>query len=106
MNGMRLHDTHVIMWNVEESDVTDHRNFCPAYLVKVSNTEYEIMDDNDDICFATLQMDGDDGLESIWGTFMKFSDDDFIDYCKDHNLFADGKYNRIDEDDFCFSSLP
>jgi hypothetical protein len=96
---MRLRDTRVIMWNVEDSDVTDHRNFCPAYLVKVSDSEYEIMDDGDDICFATLQMDGDDGLENIWGTFMKFPDDEFIDYCKDHSLFVDGEFNRFDGDD-------
>ncbi len=44
----------MIMWNVKESDVTYQCNFCPAYLVKVSNTEYEIMDDKDNICFATL----------------------------------------------------
>ncbi len=100
---MHLCNTRVIMWNVEESDVTDHHNFCPAYLVKVSNTEYEIMDDSDDICFATLQMDGDDGLENIWGTFMKFPVDEFLDYCKDYSLFVDGEYNRFDGDDLSVS---
>ncbi len=64
VNCMRLCNTHVIMWNIKESDVTDCRNFCLAYLVKVSNTEYGIMDDINDICFATLQMDGDDDLET------------------------------------------
>ncbi len=52
----------MIMWNVEESDVADQCNFCPAYLVKITNTEYEIMDSYDDICFATRPLDGDDGL--------------------------------------------
>ena len=74
VNSMHLCNTCVIMWNVKESNVTDWCNFCPAYLVKVSNTEFEIMDDNDNI-FVTLQMDGVNGLESIWGTFMKSLDD-------------------------------
>ena len=40
--------------NLEDDDATDVHNFIPAYLVKVANNIFEVMDDKDDVCFATL----------------------------------------------------
>ncbi len=54
---MHLHDRHVVMWNLEDDDATDVRNFIPAYLVKVANDIFEVTDDKDDVCFAMLLKD-------------------------------------------------
>lgn len=54
VNGMHICNSRVIMWNAEERDVTDQCDFCPSYLVKNTKTEYEIMDNYDDVCFVTL----------------------------------------------------
>ncbi len=29
---------------------------------------------------------------------MKFPNDEFLDYCKDHSMFVDGAFNRLDGD--------
>jgi hypothetical protein len=71
------------------------RNFVPAYLVKISNSVYEIIDNKDDICFASVSFDGDDGLIQLWGMVLKFSYDDFLEFCKDQCLFYDGGNKRI-----------
>ena len=66
----------------------------------MSNEKFEVMDDKDDICFAELWVDGDDGLANLWGTYLKPPTEDFIDYCEGNKLF-DGGYNRAthSEDD-------
>jgi hypothetical protein len=83
-----------VMWNVEGSDALDVQSFVPAYLVKISNDEYEVMDDNDDICLASLTLSGPDSVESTWGTNMKPPNDAFLSHCKDNNLFCDGAHSR------------
>jgi hypothetical protein len=59
----------------------------------VSNEKYEVMDDQDDICFAELLVGGDDGLANIWGTYVKTPSNKFCDYCRGNKLFVGG-YNR------------
>ena len=75
---MSIREKHVVMWNLEDDDPSDVRNFIPGYLVKISNSVYEIVDDKDDICFATVAMEGEDGLKELWGTIVKFPLDEFV----------------------------
>jgi hypothetical protein len=82
------------MWNVEGRDPSDIRSFVPAYLVKISKELYEVMDDYEDICFASLTMGGPDGVESLWGKDMKPPTFEFVEHCKDNNLFSDGAHSR------------
>ena len=65
---MSIREKHVVMWNLEDEDPSDVRNLVPAYLVKISYSVFEIVDDKDDICFASVTMDGNDGLNELWGT--------------------------------------
>jgi hypothetical protein len=90
---MRLRDRHVVMWNLEDDDATDVRNFIPAYLVKVANDVFEVMDDKDDVCFATLSRDI---LSEMWGNEVRFPCSEFVQHCKDNCLFFDGSNQRID----------
>ena len=66
---MCLHERHVIMWNLEDDNATDLQNFVPTYLVKVSNDIFEVMDDKDDMYFATLL---NDSLSEMWGNEVRF----------------------------------
>jgi hypothetical protein len=86
--AMKIRQYICVMWNYDATDIEDIRNFCPAYLRRVSNEKYEVMDDQDDICFAELLVGGDDGLANIWGTSKEFCD-----YCRGNKLFYGG-YNR------------
>ena len=72
------------------------RNFVPTYLVKILMLGYEITDDKDDICFASINFDGDGGLVDLWGTVIKFPTDEFVEFCKEQCLFYDGGNKRID----------
>jgi len=83
-----------VMWNVEDSDVLDMRNFCPAFITRIAKTQFEVIDDYDDICFASLDLEGDDGLANLWGTYIKPPTDEFVDYCKEHRLFSSGAHSR------------
>jgi len=91
---MRLMWKCTVMWNVEGRDPSDIRSFVPAYLVKISKELYEVMDDYEDICFASLTMGGPDGVESLWGKDMKPPTFEFVEHCKDNNLFSDGAHSR------------
>ena len=93
---MSIHEKHVVMWNLEEDDPSDVRNFVPAYLVKISNSVFEIVDDKDDIYFASLAIEGKDGLKELWGKIVQFPLDEFIEFCKDQSLFSDGGNKWID----------
>jgi len=90
---MKIRQYICVMWNYDNTDINDIRNFCPAYLRKVSKEKYEVMDDRDDICFAELLVDGDEGLKNLWGTYLKTPTDEFHDYCVGNRLFHGG-YNR------------
>jgi hypothetical protein len=92
---MSIGQKHVVMWNLEDKDPSNVRNFVPAYLVKISNSVFEIVDDKDNICFASVAMDGDNGLINLGGTVIKFPSDDFLEFCKDQCLFYDGSNKRI-----------
>ena len=74
IDAMRLNKKHVLMWYIGEGDVDlgDLRNYVPSLLVKVTEHVYEVMDDNDDICFAWLQIEGEEGVKELWGTYMKY----------------------------------
>ncbi len=91
---MRLMWRCCVMWNVEGFDALDVRSFVLAYLVKISNDGYEVMDDYDDICFASLTLKGPDSIESVWGMGMKPPNDEFISHCKYNHLFCDGAHSR------------
>jgi hypothetical protein len=78
--AMKIRQYIWVMWNYDTTDINDIRNFSPAFLRKVSNDKYEVMDDRDYICFAELLVDGDDGLANLWGTYLKPPTKDFIDY--------------------------
>jgi hypothetical protein len=54
------------------------------------------MDDNDDVCFASLQLDGEEGMKALWGSYMKYPVDEFLEHCKTNNLLNDGANNRLD----------
>ncbi len=53
-------------------------NFVPAYFVKILLTGYEIVDDKDEIYFASISFDGDSGLIDLWNTIIKFPTEDFV----------------------------
>jgi hypothetical protein len=42
------------MWHIGENDLTDVHNFVPVMVIKVTKHFFEVMDDNNDICFALL----------------------------------------------------
>ena len=86
--GMSTRDKHVIMWNLEDDDPRDVRNFVPAYLVKISMLGYEITDDKDDICFASINFDGDGGIIDLWGTMIKFPTEEFVEFCRNNVYFT------------------
>ena len=44
-DDMCICDKHVVMWNLEDEDAYNVRNFVPAYLINISNAGYEIVDD-------------------------------------------------------------
>lgn len=52
------------------------------------------MDDNADICFASLQFDGDDGMKALWGSYMKFPDNKFHEHCKMNSIFSNDANNK------------
>ena len=69
----------------------------PTILVKVTEHHvYEVMDDNDDICFASLQIEGKEGVKSLWGTYTKYPTVEILEHCKTNHLFSDGANNRLD----------
>ncbi len=43
----------------------DIQNFLPAFLVKISDNGYKVMDDYDDISFASLTLRGTNGIECM-----------------------------------------
>ena len=98
IDGMRLNDKRVIMWYIgeDEMDLSDLRNYVPTILVRVYEHVYEVMDDNDDICFASLQIGGEEGLKNMWGSFIKYPNVEFLEHCKTNHLFCDGANNRLD----------
>ena len=53
IHDMFLNKKLVIMWHIGEDDLTDDRNFVPAMLIMVTEHFFEVMDKNDDICFAS-----------------------------------------------------
>ena len=67
IDGMRLNDKRVIMWYIgeDEMDLSDLRNYVPTLLVKVTQHIYEVMDDNDNIRFALLQLEGKEGMTAL-----------------------------------------
>ena len=83
-----------VMWNVEDSDVSDMCNFCPAFITRTAKTQFEVMDDCDDTCFANL-----------WGTYTKPPTDEFVDHCKEHRLFSSGAHSQ-DNDKYLHKVSP
>ncbi len=63
------------MWNVEGTDNLVVWSFVPANLVKISSDEFEVMDNYDDICFASLTLSNPDSVEIIWETDMRAPND-------------------------------
>jgi hypothetical protein len=88
IKALKLRAKRTVMWCLEESDINDIRNFCPAYLIKISNEQYEVMDDGDDVCLANLYADGDEGIENIWGMYVRPPTQAFVDHCKVNSLFV------------------
>ena len=88
---MHLRQRHV----VEEGDdnATDGHNFIPAYLVKVANDISEVMDDRDDMCFATLWKDS---LTERWDNEVRLPCTNFVKHRKDNCLFFDRSNQSID----------
>jgi hypothetical protein len=86
------------MWHIGKEDVNsgDVRDYVPTLLVKVTEHVYDIMDDNDNICFALLQLEGEEGMKVLRGTYMKYPTDEFLKHCKTNHLFSDGTNNRLD----------
>jgi hypothetical protein len=82
-----------VMWNIEDDDALDVRNFIPADLVKVANNICKVMDDKDDVCFEILTKDS---LSEMWGNEVRFPCTNFVQHCKDNCLFFDGSNQRID----------
>ncbi len=64
--------------------------------MKVTKHVYEVMDDNDDIYFASLQLNGKEGYKALWGLYMQYPDDEFLEHCKTNTLFSDSANNVLD----------
>ena len=98
IDAMRLNEKRVVMWYIGEDEVdsSDIRNYVPTILVRVTEHVYEVMDDNDDICFASLQIEGEEGMKNLWGTYIKYPTVEFLEHCKTNHLFSDGANNRMD----------
>ena len=86
------------MWSLQDNDDhSDVRNFVPCYLKKVATNVLEVVDDKNDICFATATFDDpDDGLINLWGTVLKLPTEEFVEHCKENCLFFDGNAARLD----------
>ena len=68
----------------------------PTILVKVTEYVFKTMDNSDDICCATLQLHGEEGLKALWGSCIKYPNVRFLKHCKTNSLFSDGANNRLD----------
>ncbi len=99
IRGAKLHSQYAVMWNTDESDINNIRNFLPAYLKKVTKDAFEVMDDSDEVCFATLTVEGDEGISNMWGTYIKPPTDEFMDHCKVNNTFSDGAHSKFAKSD-------
>jgi hypothetical protein len=96
IHDMCLNEKRVIMWHIGDDDLTNVCNFVPAMLIKVTESIFKVMDNNDDICFASLQLDGEEGMKALWGLYVKFPNDKFLEHCKVNSLFSDDANNRLD----------
>jgi hypothetical protein len=98
LDGLRLREQRAVMWSLQDNDDhSDVRNFVPGYLKKVATNVFEVVDDKNDICFATATVDDpEDGLINLWGTVLKLPTEEFVEHCKENCLFFDGNAARLD----------
>ncbi len=68
--------------------------------MKYATDEFEIMDNLDDICFPALSLEGDEGVATMWETYLRPPTHEFLDFCTAHNMFSNGSHNR-----FCYSDI-
>ena len=98
LDGLRLREQRAVMWSLQDTDDhSDVRNFVPGYLKKVATNVFEVVDDKNDVCFATATVDDpEDGLINLWGTVLKLPTEEFVEHCKENSLFFDGSAARLD----------
>ncbi len=65
----------------DDVDSSDVHNYVPTFLVSDTQHVYEVMDNNDDICFALLQLDGEEGMKALWGSYVKYPNNKFLKHC-------------------------
>ena len=63
-------------------DITNHRSFVPAILVKIGKNTWEVMDENDDHLIQQLDWDGDDGIKNMVSMYIKHITPGFCNHFK------------------------
>jgi hypothetical protein len=86
------------MLHIGEDDVilSDVHNNVPKLLVQATQHVYEVFEDNVDIYFALLQLKGEEEMKALWGSYMKYPNNKFLEHCKTDHLFSDIANNRLD----------
>ncbi len=79
LQQMRIRHSIPVMWCLDTKKVLDTQSFVPAILVKISKTFWELMDENDDE-MEQLIWGGDEGVNNLFGIYIKHPNDAFCEY--------------------------
>ena len=77
----KLREKVPIAYCTNVNDITNVASFVPAILVRVTQTKWELMDENDDE-MEQLEWDGDEGIANMVGMYIRHPDREFCEYFK------------------------
>jgi hypothetical protein len=83
---MKLRQHVPVAYCINDKNIVDIASFVPAYLVKIGKNLWEVMDEHDEKMEKQLDWDGDDGLDNLWGLYVKHPDETFCEYFKSINV--------------------
>ena len=81
----------LIIYNINNKDITDDDNWAPCILIKVRKDQYDVLDVNGDLKVdKDIEWEGDDGLSSTWTMYHKYPSTTFIDsFCTRPEIAAE-----------------
>jgi hypothetical protein len=79
LHKMRIRASVPVQWCVDTANIMSAKSFIAAFLVKISKSTWELMDDKGEL-LQQLDWDGDEGITNLFGTYLQQPNEAFCEY--------------------------
>lgn len=80
LHKMRIRSSVAVQWCIDTANIMSAKSFIAAFLVKISKSIWELMDDKGELLLQQLDWDGDEGITNFFGTYLQQPNEAFCEY--------------------------